>query len=33
MSRGDAVKMQIRAQEHRRAADHMQERGDRIGPR
>ena len=28
----DAVKMQIRAEEHRQAADRMQERGDRVGP-
>jgi hypothetical protein len=34
LSAADAVKMQIRAQHHRKAADHMQERGDRIiGPR
>src|SRR6478609_10483413 len=33
LSAGDAVKMQICAQHHRKAADHMQERGDRIGPR
>ena len=25
--------MQIRAQQHRKAADYMQARGDRIGPR
>src|ERR1700732_4425061 len=30
---GDAVKMQLHAQERRQAADHMQARGDRIGPR
>jgi hypothetical protein len=30
---GDAVKMQIRAQHHRKAADHIQACGDRIGPR
>jgi hypothetical protein len=30
---GDAVKMQIDAQQRRQAAVHMQERGDRIGPK
>jgi hypothetical protein len=29
----NAVNMQIRAQQHRKAADYMQARGDRIGPR
>jgi hypothetical protein len=29
----DAVKMQIRAKQHRKAADYMQASGDRIGPR
>jgi hypothetical protein len=33
LSAADAVKMQIRAQQHRKAADYMQESGDRIGPR
>ena len=30
---GDAVKMQLDAQQRRQAADHMQERDDRIGSR
>ena len=30
---GDAVKMQLHAQERRQAASHMEARGDRIGPR
>ena len=33
LSAADAVKMQLDAQQHRQVADHMQERGDRIGPR
>ena len=33
LTSADAVKMQIRAQQHRQAADYMQARGDRIGPR
>jgi hypothetical protein len=33
LTSADAVKMQIRAQQHRQAADFMQAHGDRIGPR
>jgi hypothetical protein len=30
---GDAVKMQLEAQKHRRVADHLQAEGDLVGPR
>ena len=32
LSAADAVKLQIRAQKHRRVADHLQAEGDRVGP-